>query len=293
MRSEDANAAPSEAATLSLDSSKNNSHPPLKPRKGCHVGFAYGTYIQDGHVRGFRGNIPCKKWSCKDCAPTKVKFFKKRLYNGAIMEFVNRKGFRPSKYAFKMLTLTYPGQDYRKRYSPAEALEQMNKAWEKLRKAMTKRWGKFHYLKVTEKQRDGYPHFHILIVGHAIATKKVLDQIRELWVFKYGMGPQLDLQVLKGGLKAGITYVMKYFTKGMEPVADRKRVFTASQGALMKIEKPHRLYLEKGFMLGMPDPDCSGFQSFDLGAIRDLPREGRKELVREFKRFVMAGPVQE
>ena len=276
-------------APLSLDGFyKNNSHP---DSGGCHVGFAYGVFIENGNVKGFRGNIPCNKWTCPHCAPAKVRKLKKRLFSGGLMEFVERKGFRNSKYAFKMLTLTCPGREFREAFTPEEALEQMSHAWEKLRKAMAKKWGVFHYLKLTEAQQDGYPHFHILIVGHAIAEKEVLAHIRDLWCGKYEMG-NIDLQVLKKGLRGGVKYVMKYLTKCMEPIAPKKRIFTASRGALLSIKKPFREYIEKGFFLGQLDEE-TGFRSFELGSVSDLPEEGREKIVRAFCDLVMTGGMME
>jgi hypothetical protein len=113
----------------------------------------------------------------------------------------------------------------------------MNKFFEKLRKAMQKKWGRFHYLKITEPHKDGFPHFHVLIVGHAIASKEVLEHIRSLWTEKYGMG-NIDLQVLRKGLGAGVNYIMKYLTKSMKPIAKGFRIFTASKGALAKKQRP-------------------------------------------------------
>ena len=117
-----------------------------------------------------------------------------------------------------MLTLTCPGETFRKNHTPEEALKIMNEFFEKLRKAMQKKWGCFHYLKITEPHKDGFPHFHVLIVGHAIAPKEVLGHIRSLWTEKYGMG-NIDLQVLRKGLGAGVNYIMKYLTKSLKPIA--------------------------------------------------------------------------
>ncbi len=64
----------------------------------------------------------------------------------------------------------------------------MNHNYHKLIRALKKRYGHFHYLKVVEPHGDGFPHFHVLLVGPGIAPKAVLQTIRDLWVDKYGMG---------------------------------------------------------------------------------------------------------
>jgi|GEM_PF-6381795 len=277
-------AVPGGEAPLSLDLNKNNSHPPKKPT--CHIGFFRGVFVEDGTMKAIRGNIPCKKWSCPDCAPSKVRALKKRLSAGGMTEFVDRKGFRTSKYAFKMLTLTCPGKEYRATHTPKEALEEMAVAWERLRKAMAKRWGKFHYLRVTEPHKDGFPHFHILIVGHAISGKEVLNQVRELWCDKYEMG-NIDLQVLRKGFGAGINYVMKYLTKTLVPIAPKKRVFTASRGALEPMPCNERDYLEKRFELGKTNPDCTGFETFEFGSIENIPEKDLKQFAWSIRTSIL------
>ncbi len=228
------------AEALSLDFIKNNSHS-VGGYEGqvCYVGYIQGVYhVGDYRFRAINKNIRCKKWSCPHCNPINKKNLKRRLYNGGITEFVRKNKLNDFPYVFKMMTLTCPGKEFREQYTPKQALNIMNKNYEKLRKAMRKKWGDFYYLRVVEPHRDGYPHFHTLIVGHAIAPKEVLEQIRRLWTDKYGMG-NVDIQVLKRGLGAGINYITKYLTKDLKPITKGSRVFTASRGALQAKKKPH------------------------------------------------------
>ena len=227
------------AEALSLDFIKNNSHSKDDHKEQCcSVGYIQGVYHDsDNKFKVINKNIRCKKWTCPYCNEINKKNLKRRLYNGGITEFVRKNGLIDSPYAFKMMTLTCPGKSFRKKYNPGTALKIMNKNYEKLRKAMVKKWGAFHYLKVTEPHRDGFPHFHALIVGHAIAPKEVLEHIRHLWTGKYGMG-NVDIQILKRGLGAGINYITKYLTKDLKPITKGSRVFTASRGALQAKKKP-------------------------------------------------------
>jgi len=228
------------AKTLSLDFLKDNSQENDKKaaKRGCHIGFFQGVYRKSkGVLGGIRINLPCDKWSCEYCRARKIKQLKKRCMQGAITEYAMKKGFR-SKYSYKMLTLTVPGKSYRERYTPQEALEHLSKNFDKLIRALKEKYGKeFHYLRVVEPQpQNGYPHYHVLMVGHAIATKTIYKSIENLWIKKYHMG-FFWLDVLKYGLGGGINYVMKYLTKEIKQIKPNSRIFTASKGALMKKDK--------------------------------------------------------
>ena len=105
-----------------------------------------------------------------------------RAYKGRLVVESEKAG----KYYYKLLTLTCPGKEYREKYTPTEVLHKMTKDWHKLITALKKR-GRIDYLRVVEAQKDGYPHFHVLIFGRAIAPRDTLGVITKLWA-KYGGG---------------------------------------------------------------------------------------------------------
>ena len=74
-----------------------------------------------------------------------------------------KEGFS-SKYSVKFLTLTCPGEEYRKTHTPYEAYEEMSYCFDKLERAMKRKYGNFYFIKVPEAQRDGFPHFHALFL---------------------------------------------------------------------------------------------------------------------------------
>lgn len=208
--------------------------------------------IETGNHKGVRAPIACGKWECKFCGPKNLKKLRARIYNGNISNDIVGAGGR---YCQKFLTLTCPGEVYRSSNTPAEAYEEMQNSYHKLMRALKKRLGDFYYLKVAEKHKDGYPHFHILLCGRAIKSKLVKDYIDQLWCKKYGMG-YTWIEVIKHGLKAGVSYLSKYLTKAATECnrfARGKRLFTASKGALAKSYRSTTKWLAKRFIAGGQD----------------------------------------
>jgi hypothetical protein len=238
---------------LKLDSIKNNCH----QLKRCpnSPGYFYGVYEKSRlKVVGIRGNVPCKKWDCEFCRPKNVKKLRARIFNSDMVQDYKVKGFR-DKYCQKFLTLTCPGKDFRSKYSPLEAYEMMCKAYHKLIRAVKKNHGEFKYIRVVEPQKDGYPHFHAVVVGPGIAKKKVLQDIRKLWLGKYGMG-FVRLNVITNSLEHSIRYITKYMSKNPVSMGKNKRIFTASKGGLAKVAKKN--WLEKRFFYGVVKDGADG-----------------------------------
>ena len=149
----------------------------------------------------------------------------------------------------KMLTLTYGGKEKRAESNPHDAYDEMSQAFHKLLRAMQKKHGKIFYLRVVEQHKDGWPHFHVLLVGNGIGHVGIKAEIEKLWRGKYGLG-FIKINQVKNQTHA-IRYITKYLTKDLEPVAYRKRVFTASKGALLPVYKPTWYYKE--FKMGLVD----------------------------------------
>lgn len=194
-----------------------------------------------GYTKFVRGHIPCKRWDCPICGPRRVRLLRARVWNGLL---INRPDAQ-KKYAQKFLTLTFPGQARRDALiaefgddAPKAAYEEMSIAFHKLIRALKKRFGEFHYLRVVEPQRDGFPHFHVLLVGASVIPKKILGASRALWWKKYALG-SVHIRAKKPfeSLRHAVNYILKYITKKIRPVGKHKRVFTAAQGALEKMKK--------------------------------------------------------
>lgn len=239
---------------------------------GVFTGVQYTT---GGRLRGVRSAIRCKRWSCPYCADKNLRLLRYRLFNGGLSESAKRNGFR-CRYNAKMLTLTYGGNEKRSSSTPEKAYEEMVEAFHKMLKALQKRLGKIYYVRVVEKHKNGgWPHFHVLLVGDGIARKEFLEDIENLWRNLYGMG-FVWLKQIKNFTHA-IRYITKYLTKDIEPVGFNKRVFTASKGALVPIQK--RSWYLKDFKMGIVDKGLqyeSTVSEEQLSQLLNIP-----DLVRE------------
>lgn len=203
-------------------------------------GRLFGAYrdLTNKKLVGVDFNIRCNSWACPICNPIKNQKLRARAFNGKIFTQQAEKGQR-KKYNQKFLTLTCPGAEYRANKTPEQALDEMQKNLNRLFTALKKYYGRFMYLRVTEKQKDGFPHFHVLLVGPAIAKKNILDHISDLWRDKYKMG-FMRINVINNDLTHGIRYLLKYLTKNPESIKKKSRIFSASRDALapeLKTEK--------------------------------------------------------
>ena len=263
--------APSETdASLSLDS--NRTTDTKIPEYDCcptPVGYFEGVGTNaNGESRAISGLMACKKWSCPYCGPRNLRKLKKRAYEGHIAQVKTKPGFRPNPFSVKMLTLTCPGAEWRSKTTPEHATRVMSKAWEKLRKALRKEFGHFEYLRVIEPQQDGFPHYHVMLNGDAIAPKRVLGFIRRLWRDHYGLG-NIDIQTMRGGIKAGITYCLKYITKGMKPIVQGGKLYTASRNALLPRQR-YWAWEHKRVLLGFGCGSGAEYRTIDIDlTIRD------------------------
>lgn len=220
------------------------------------VGTFAGVFLDMDKAKhvGIRSLLPCGSWTCPYCRKRNLKRLQYRIFEGEIS-----KGSE-NLFGQKFLTLTCPGKKYRDTHTPLEAHEEMQKNFAKLIKALKKRHGSFFYLKVVEKHKSGFPHIHVLLSGSAIAHKEVKEEIERLWCDRYGMGFAW-IVLIKNGFRAGIKYITKYLVKDLnndasdnyghiKSIGKYKRLFTASKGALMKVEKKNTDWLETKITLG-------------------------------------------
>ena len=220
-------------------------------QQGCYTGFFKGVQRVDFRTyKGVKTNTKCKMWGCPTCRPINVRKLRARIFNGNMNQFI-KKGYR---YQTKFLTLTCPGQVFRSQNSVRMATKLMSRSFHKLMKALAKSSGDFHYLRVVEAQRDGYPHYHVLLVGAGIANKNILSKIRNLWVSKYGMG-NIDLKPVTS-LEHAVRYITKYMLKSEGVFMKNGKKYTASKDALQPITK--RTWMEKKFYMGVVRVDHEG-----------------------------------
>lgn len=250
------------------------------------VGTFAGVYLDLPNAKhvGIRKIIPCGLWSCPFCRAKNLKKLQYRIFNGAISQNIEH------LYGQKFLTLTCPGKAYRASHTPLQAHEEMQKNFAKLFKALKKRHGDFYYLKVVEKHKDGFPHIHVLLSGHAIAHREVKEEIEKLWREKYLMG-FVKIVLIKKGFRAGIKYITKYMVKDLstdgnghiQSMGRCKRIFTASKGALMKLNKRKHNWIESKVTLGfVGDNEDGEIQIFERDLFENKQgRYGRDRLIHQ------------
>lgn len=234
-------------------------------------GVFQGLRLEGQSIKGVSVQLPCNSWDCPFCNSKKIARVRARIFNGDIFKACQKKGYR-DQYNQKFLTLTVPGRLYRRSKTPAQALEEMNFAFNRLRTAMRKKYGWFAFFRILEQQQDGYPHFHVLLAGHNIASKEILDYIEFLWVREYQLG-FVRLNVITNDLIHGVRYLTKYLTKkgtkkiGRLNIKRFSRLFSCSRGALQAPEKKKKYDIFGKIYFGAYAPEVfSGIETpaFDI-----------------------------
>jgi len=170
------------------------------------IGIFRGVYEgEDG--RRFRAHpIDCGSWSCPVCGSRKAR----RIYARAMAGDIAKE---QGSYSHKLLTLTVPGAEYRATHSIRQAYNEGSAALTGLIKFLRYHYGQFAYLRVCELQKDGFPHWHVILVGDAIAPKDLLKDIVRYWRVQRGMGFVKLNRIPEAGMKKALGYVLKYLFK--------------------------------------------------------------------------------
>lgn len=214
------------------------------------VGIFKGVYNTKSEKRLLVFPVACGSWSCPDCASRKARRVYARAMAGRIV------AAQQSEYNYKLLTLTLPGEIWRKNHSIGNAYQEGSKALTGLIKFLKYNLGAFAYLRVCELQRDGFPHWHIIMVGDGIAPKYTLRMIEDYWRGSCGLG-FVKLNRLRGDqdIKRAVGYVLKYlFKSGGEDWGEEmkgKRRYQGSREILGSVEgKPDRVWVHEKLELG-------------------------------------------
>ena len=227
-----------------------SSAPTIKPNaRRCVLGVFRGVKLETNksgkyEKRRVTVNIRCGRWDCPYCGPRKAKKAYKRALSGEMyQEAQASEGFR--NYNFKLVTLTFGGSAKRALSSPKKAVAEMSTAFTKLIDALKHSRGDFHYLRVIEKHKDGWPHFHVLLCGENIASADVYTDIQKLWRYKYHLG-FVHIRWKKEPKKA-FNYCFKYLFKclGYFP---RMRLFQTSFQAFDRVKKEVAHWLDFEFL---------------------------------------------
>jgi len=176
----------------SLSFSKNeNTIYSFNEKQLCHKCFALCRQGETQSKEYALFSIPCKSWQCPVCS-------KKKSYRyGKIVE----EHFKAKDTRFATLTLAEVN-------NPKSAIRLMNKAWNKLRLAIQREWGKISYVRVLEfGEQNGRPHFHVLL------DKYIPQKWLSNTAYRCGFGKVVDIRMAKN--KQIVRYITKYLTKSL------------------------------------------------------------------------------
>lgn len=157
----------------------------------CKRFLVKGLTVEKGRIVYKEFYIPCKSWNCPICARNKAI----KLGNTI------KEGFRNEQVRFATLTM------HRNRNLTEASLE-IKSAWNRLRLAITRKFGAFKYVWVVEgHKKSGMPHLHILI--NTFIPIKWLSRTAN----RCGFGYIADIRAVRGERVFG--YILKYLSKGM------------------------------------------------------------------------------
>lgn len=143
------------------------------------VGFLSTVYIV----------LPCKQWSCRTCAESKIRRLAYRTRDAA-----------PNR----LLTLTTDPALWE---NPRACYDGTRRQIPELIKRLRNRFGAIEYLRVTELTRKGWPHYHLLVRSGFLPQKVVKSE----WASLTGASI-VDLRQVKQSFNA-YNYLVKYLAK--------------------------------------------------------------------------------
>lgn len=155
----------------------------------CQEQSVVGLHGRHARVSALR----CRRWSCVYCAPR----LRRKMVARALAGFASGERVR-------MLTLTSPGDE-----DPERSYDELRARWKRLRERIRRRFPaiRFEYFAVTERQRRGHAHLHVLFRG---------GYLHQPWLSgaaaQAGFGWIVDVRPVG---KAAGRYVAKYLGKEM------------------------------------------------------------------------------
>lgn len=193
-------------SVTSLDPIQTNRNNPPGRGKYCGMFTIRGQSKTSVQTHFYRVN--CKSWNCSYCRPRRAK-----RYRYAIRATAER--LRLCRF----LTLTLDPKKIN-----GDPVRYLNSAFAKLRVYLQRTYGAApRYIRVLEFQKNGNPHFHILIDRYID-----IEWIRKSWV-AVGGGYMVDIQLVD--IHRVGPYVSKYLTKELLMSAPaRSRRVTTSRG---------------------------------------------------------------
>lgn len=154
-----------------------------------YIGTATMACLHGSHLLVKGVKIPCNSWSCEECAKRKSIILGNRV----------KDGFDGKRIRFCTLTA-------RTGLSLVQMLKSLKASWNRLRLALSRRYGLKTYFWVLECGKStGRPHLHILL--DCYVPQRTLSNL----AVRAGFGSIVDIREVKDG--GGFGYVFKYLGK--------------------------------------------------------------------------------
>jgi hypothetical protein len=223
--------------------------------RGKHCGrfSVFGRDLSTGAVKFHRVN--CKCWNCSYCAPRKAKRYKRAI--------------RATAQRLKLcrfITLTLDPAKIQ-----GDPVRYLNATWAKLRVYLKREFGAVPvYIRVLEFQKNGNPHFHILV-------DRYIDWrwLQSAW---QSVGGGLFVNAKFVDVHRVARYVSKYLTKELLMSAPlRSRRVTTSRGIHLQEKQPSETTWEflrvpllvlfdrlKAFVIALELDEESALKSFSI-----------------------------
>lgn len=189
----------------------------------CHTSFFIRTCPNAQTYEAFSETLrctvwiplPCKRWSCRYCAEAKISHLARRC---------------SSALPNRLLTLTVDPLCWD---DPRHSFDGTRRQVPEIFRQLRRKFGEVEYLKVTELNRAGWPHYHCLVRSGFLPHSVV----RDLWKDLTGASI-VDLRKVEDRFKTYL-YLVKYLAK-MHDLGWTKRHVSYSKGFFKDTEHKQR-----------------------------------------------------
>lgn len=291
---------------ISLDKRKKNSNEVVSEKK--EICPKTSKYIQCTDGKELK-MIPlqCKRFDCPVCGARRIAMERDRYhkmlkaYWDELQVLYPDRFKKGGKYWVKMLSLTCPGKDYRvagyehdecaSTYygdtRPQMAYKDMQHHYNKLATMLRKHFPNMNPVRFYEPQRDGYPHFHVILVGPDANKRGLLEFCRKYWTDEYQMG-NVDIAKMDRGIGGALNYAVKYLTKmtrGLVHLPKGAKVINAAHKLYKYAEKRVSIFIKT--KMGNYDHDKGFLEPFwEIPDTRPLIQLEEDRLKKNFDELV-------
>jgi len=167
------------------------------------------------------------------------------------------------------------------------AYKDMQHHYNKLATMLRKHFPNMNPVRFYEPQRDGYPHFHVILVGPDANKRGLLEFCRKYWTDEYQMG-NVDIAKMDRGIGGALNYAVKYLTKmtrGLVHLPKGAKVINAAHKLYKYAEKRVSIFIKT--KMGNYDHDKGFLEPFwEIPDTRPLIQLEEDRLKKNFDELV-------